>query len=259
MEIRDAHPQNPTSLNAIIPVTDSPKGVELSAKLSGHGGIGNLKARATLSARFSGTGRTVAADEIYGQIDSWWRMPEPSCSELFQHVRDALRECPAVSLDKIAGFRGRHLPGCTPLREDFGPPPRSIAPANRYNQLGSPALYLCTVREAVGRELSASTDVWVQRFQIPLAGLRIVDLRSPEARSDQLLASLMWFAELAGTEGYPCQEFSRLVASMVAELFDGMLVFGVRGDHGLLYSNLVMFEPGETWRTWLTLDLPCRL
>lgn len=236
-----------------------PKIVELRACLSGHGDIGTVNARATLSARFGGTGRTVKADEIFGQIDSWSRMPEPRSSELVRRVYDALRECPIVSLDTIVGYRGRRLSEAAPLRDDFGPPPRSVAPANRYNPSGSPALYLCTTREAVGRELSASADVWVQRFDIPLAGLRVADLRSPEARSDQLLAVLMWFAELAGAEGHPSQEFSRLVASLVAEIFDGMLVSGVRGDDGLLYSNLVMFEPGDTWRTWLSSDLPCRL
>lgn len=239
-------------------MADKPNIINLSANLSGHGSVGTFNARATLSARIDGTGRTVNADQIFGQIDSWARMPEPRCSEYVQRVQDALQVCPAVNLDNIVGYRGRRFSGTTPSRYDFGPPPRNVAPPNRYNSPESPALYLCTTREAVSRELSASADVWVQQFDIPLAGIHVADLRSPEGREDQLLAAMMWFAELAGQDGYPNQDFSRLVASLVAEKFDGMLVSGVRGDQSLIYCNLVIFEPGDIWHNWLSSNLPSR-
>ena len=240
-------------------MAETPKIVELSANMTGHGGIGTVDARATLSARFSGTGRTVEANSIFGEIDALSRVPEPGSSVLVLRVRDALRACPEVECDPIVGYRGRILPGVTPTREDLGPPPRSDAPANRYNKKGAPALYLCTKLEAVVRELPDSADVWVQRFSIPLADLCIADLRSPEARSDQLLAALMWLAELSGEQGHPTQNFSRLVASLVSETFDGMLVSGVRGDDNFLYSNIVMFAPGEAWRSWLSCEPPSRV
>jgi hypothetical protein len=131
-----------------------------------------------------------------------------------------------------------------------------LAPQNRYNEAGKPALYLCTDSSAVGRELPGLSNVWIQQFSVPVETLRIADLRSPEANDRQLLASLLWFAELAGAEGHCSQDFSRFVASMISKQFDGMLVSGVRGDSSFYYSNLVLFRPDDKWREWLSSELP---
>jgi hypothetical protein len=227
----------------------------------GHGGLSTISGHATISAHFAGTGRTVTADAVFGEIDAWSRVADPRSDIMLTRVQEALRLCQPVALPPMPGFRGRNQPSATgiPSREDMGPPPAHIAPDNRYNEAGMPALYLCNTRAAVGRELPSSPITWVQQFLVPFQELRIADLRSPEANADQILAAVMWNAELAGEEGQPSQQFSRLVASIVSEQFDGMLVSGVRGDAALLYSNLVIFNPGESWRSWLSPHPPTPL
>jgi hypothetical protein len=222
----------------------------------GHGGL-----RSTISARFAGTGRTVCADAIFGEVDAWSRIADPRSSELYARVRESLRRCSIFDELTLTGFRGRSLPLAkdVPARECFGPPPADVAPPNRYNEAGKPALYLCTVRAAVGRELPGLASIWVQRYVVPVGKLRIADIRSPESTAEQLLAAVMWFSELAGAEGHPSHSFSRFLASMVAEQFDGMLVSGVRGDPALLYSNLVILNPRAEWRDWLSPEPPTPL
>ena len=234
-------------------MSSGPRIVDMSANLTGRGDL-----CATISARFAGTGRTVTADKLFGSVDAWSRLPDPRIGETCGQVRKALRSSDVVADPSIVGFRGRSFPGAggAPTADCFGPPPASLARANRYNADGSPALYLCTVGAAVGRELSELPSVWVQRFSVIVGSLRIADLRSPESLENQLLTAVMWFAELAGAEGHPSQVFSRFVASMVAEQYDGMLVSGVRGDASLLYSNLVIFRPGDEWRKWRSPDQP---
>lgn len=234
-------------------MVSDPRIVNMSANLAGHGDLCS-----TISAGFAGTGRTVRADAIFGEVDAWSRLTDPRSSELFARFHEVLRSCEVVSKPSIVGFRGRSLPlvGGTPSGDCFGPPPAASAPQNRYNEAGKPALYLCTDIAAVGRELPDLPNVWIQRFDVPIGALRIADLRSPEAKAGQLLAAVMWFAELAGAQGHPSQDFSRFVASMLGEHFDGMLVSGVRGDASLLYANLVLLSPGNEWRKWLSPESP---
>lgn len=233
-----------------------PRIVNMSANLVGHGAL-----QATISARFAGTGRTVRADAIFSEVDAWSRVADPRSSELFARVRESLQCCQTLVEPTFTGFRGRSLPLETgvPARECFGPPPADVTPHNRYNEAGMPALYLCTARAAVGRELPGLGSIWVQRYVVPVGKLRIADIRTPESNAEQLLAAVMWFAELAGAEGHPSQQFSRFLASLVIEQFDGMLVSGVRGDAELLYSNLVIFNPREKWRDWLSPESPTPL
>ncbi len=223
--------------------------------------VGRGDLRSTISARFAGTGRTISADAVFGEVDAWSRLTDPQSSELFARVQEALRLCRILSEPSLIGFRGRSLPSAAdvPSGDCFGPPPALVAPSNRYNEAGKPRLYLCTIKAAVGRELPGLPSVWVQQFVVPVGNLRIADLRLPEANAEQLLAAVMWFSELAGAEGHPSQDFSRLMASVIAEQFDGMLVSGVRGDAALLYSNLVILSPGEEWRNWLSPEPPTPL
>lgn len=223
----------------------------------GHGGI-----LSTISARFSGTGRSVQADAIFGEVDAWSRLVDLRSSVVFSRVQEALRLRPTLSEAFLTCFRGRGQPAAVNapfLNEEMGPPPAHDARRNRYNEDGAPALYLCTTRAAVGRELAGSAKIWVQQFQVPVGRLRIADLRSPEAESDQLLSAVMWCAEMAGAEGHPTQRFSQFLGSVVAEHFNGMLVSGVRGDESLRYSNLVIFQVGEAWRGWLAPESPSPL
>lgn len=224
--------------------------------MTGHGGL-----HATISGKFAGTGRTVRADAVFAEVDAWSRLADPQASDICGRVRVALQACRILSGSPLTGFRGRCPPFArnVPASEEMGPPPGHVAPASRYNEAGKPALYLCATRAAVALELGASEDVWVQEFRIPVAELRIADLGSPESDLDQLLAAVMWIAELAGADGHPSQKFSRLIASMVAEHFDGMLVPGVRGNESTLYRNLVILCPGEAWRNWLLQDAPTPL
>jgi hypothetical protein len=243
-------------LDNFYTMSSSPRIVDMSVNMVGRGDL-----RSTISARFAGTGRTVSADVIFGEVDAWSRLSDPRSSELFGRVQEALRVCPILSEPSLVAFRGRSLPFAAgvPSGGCLGPPPASAAPSNRYNAAGKPALYLCTVRAAVDRELPGLPSVWVQRFVVPVGNLRVADLRSPEANGEQLLAAVMWFCELAGAEGHPSQVFSSFVASVVAEEFDGMLISGVRGDAALVYSNLVMLSPSEEWRNWLSPEPPTPL
>lgn len=237
-------------------MSNSPRIVIMSAKLVGYGGLNS-----TISARFAGTGRKVIADAVFGEVDAWSRVADPRSSEVFARVRESLRRCQTLAEPALNGFRGRSLPleAGVITRESFGPPPVDVAPPNRYNEVGKPALYLCTVRAAVGRELPGLASIWVQRYVVPVGKLRIADIRTPESSDEQLLAAVMWFSELAGAEGHPSHGFSRFLAAVVAEQFDGMLVSGVRGDAALLYSNLVIFNPREEWRDWLSPESPAPL
>jgi hypothetical protein len=136
----------------------------------------------------------------------------------------------------------------------MGPPPASVARANRYNKAHESVLYLSESRSAIANEpIADSGTLWVQRFVLPADQLVIADFGS--LRADDFASKAFWFAELAGNDDVAVQLcFSQLIASLVAQRFDGMRVPGVRGDHDTRYSNIVVFRAEACWKQWLAID-----
>ena len=74
-------------------------------------------------------------------------------------------------------------------------------------------------------------------------------LRPPSVEGLPLLNHAFWWAEIANKEDGTKFLFSQFVAGGVANLFDGMIVPGVRGDDSTRYDNIVIFRP-DRWRDW---------
>jgi hypothetical protein len=110
---------------------------------------------------------------------------------------------------------------------------------------------LCDSVDGVLREIENDGQAtWIQEFAVNQAYLRVVDTRlsADLAFTNQVF----WFAESCDSHvanGKPT--FSQLIAQLVSELFDGMLVRGVRGTPGAHYSNIVVFRPLDAWRKLL--------
>ncbi len=82
-------------------MSKGPRIVDMSVNLVGRGDL-----RSTISARFAGTGRTVRADAIFGEVDAWSRLADPGASDLFARAQERLRLCPILPEASIIGFRG---------------------------------------------------------------------------------------------------------------------------------------------------------
>lgn len=234
--------------------------VKISASLSGRGEIG-MTARAIISASFAGTGRFVHADALYGAVQSWAHSPTREVLQahtLASELNDAVAAMPLLIAEPLLAFRGRVHPFLNerPTREEMGPPLPTRTPGGRYNFDGSSVLYLCGSREGVRRELAhLDRSIWVQEFAIPTGAVRLVDL-SISTPAAALVNAVLWFAELSGAPGYPSVLFSQFVASLVSQLFDGMVVPGVRGDEHSKYVNIIVFDPRERWSAWLSPEEP---
>ena len=151
-------------------------------------------------------------------------------------------------------FRGRRfLAGYSPVSDEMGPPPASVARANRYNKPHESVLYLCDSQSAIANEpIAGSGPLWVQSFVLPTDQLVIADFSS--LRADDFVGKVFWFAELAGNDDVAVQLcFSQLIASLVGQHFDGMRVPGVRGTHDTRYSNIVVFRAEARWKQWIAI------
>jgi hypothetical protein len=209
------------------------------------------EARAILGASY--TGRSISIDAGYRAAAEWQL-------SVLRSEKDANgRSSFAASLDVVAVaheptrfFRGRLFHTPPDLHEPFGPPEPDEARLGRYNEARQPALYLSTSVDGVTRELAdrRKKELWVREFDIPLRELRVVDLTRLSV--DSFEAAVLFLSERdRGLDKTGAEfRFSRLVAKIVADRFDGMLVPGVRGDSEVIYSNLVLFRPGDAWREW---------
>ena len=222
----------------------------LQAKLS----LG-LNMGATMSASNSRTGRLVTCGENYGRVQDWANMPSrddvlahPSCALL---ANDLLSVKP-IENPAIRAYRGRALDqtGPHPTSLDMGPPkPHQTDDNGRYNRRGCPALYLCDSEYGVQREFLGEASLFVQEYEIAIQDIRIADLRS--LTPDSFICGVLWYAEMAGRDGYPSRIFSQTIADIVGQHFDGMAIPGVRGEQDQTYSNIVMLRQVDRWPTWL--------
>lgn len=217
--------------------------------------VGSSSASATIGASHAGTGRSIVAD---GDYELAWRWAElKSREEMTVHAGherfvQSLAELRRHT-EEIECVRGRLLPPSpAPKWDVMGPPPENSNPrAARYNGDGCCVLYLSDSCDGVARERRGDVnDVWIQNFRIPAGELRIADVSGHAVES--FLNRAFWWAELAGEEGSRASiEFSQLIAEIMSREFDGMVVPGVRGAHGRLYRNIVMFRPHPAWRSWV--------
>lgn len=219
---------------------------------------------ATGSLGASYTGRMIDAEGGYAEAVAWRDLhaADPVDDRIYQErFLSDLSAVPWAGIEALV-FRGRALTDPDPPRSCFGPPPQSRVRAGRYNAVGDPVLYLCSDVDAVPLEVPARPDnsvLWAQEFTISRQTLHIADLTSLPL--DSFLAAVFWVAESWRESdrdgcGY---RYSRKIAELVGKRFGGMLVPGVRGASDLLYSNLVIFQPGEEWRAWVGPGRPVRL
>jgi hypothetical protein len=225
------------------------------------------EARGILGAGY--TGREIDVEKGHALARQWLESHETS------------RECPLdietrflTSLaSAIEGtlegplFRGRFFKESPNSVFEFGPPPAELTRRGRYNDAGHPVLYLCSSPSGVVRELGPSRpgwSVWFQRFRLP-SELKILDAR--RLSDDSFASAVFWVIESSRnrSEGDPPRLGTR-VAELIALRYDGMVVPGVRGEPGDLYSNAIIFRPGDRWKGYVepgstpersTLTTPC--
>jgi hypothetical protein len=221
-----------------------------------------FRASATLSATYEPTGRFITAGSDYAFVREWAELRDTDLQQ--RHgARERFVGCLAepdklrLSAASLLCFRGRRFAaGYAPSSEQMGPPPLSVARENRYNKPHESVLYLCESESAIVEEPIAGTGpLWIQRFVLPIDRLVMADFSS--LRADDFISKALWFAELAGNNDVAVQLcFSQLIASLVAQHFDGMRVPGVRGNKDSRYSNVVVFRAESRWRHWLEVDSP---
>ena len=166
----------------------------------------------------------------------------------------ALGEAPQLQ-DPIIVYRGRPISPdkvASLTRTDFGPPPADKAAAGRYNHAGSPALYLATTPAGVCAELAGrdiGSSLYCQQYQIDPNQLQVLDMSALSLKD--IVRIVFDYTEHSSAPGGSLH--SRLLASAISALgHDGMIVPGVRGSRQNRYSNLVVFEPSERWRDWVS-------
>ncbi len=206
--------------------------------------------------RRGSTGREIpsAQADLVGEIKSWlcsdlavWTN-HPLSSKFLKEINT--RELQQSSCSSLEAFRMQWVEG-TPTCERMGAPEPGQTPAGRYNEKGCPALYLSLEYDGARREIknfgaSPREALWVQKYNLPLKKLSVVDVR--------VQGDVDWFgtvfdycetAERANNSSspYPC---SRRIAALVRQAgYDCMLIPGVRGDRDGRYTNAVVFNFGS--------------
>ena len=115
-------------------------------------------------------------------------------------------------------------------------------------------LYLSDTVEAVLKEVP-NRPIWIQRFLLPLAGLKIAGIA--ELPNDHPIHWALFYSETLKRDP-TCAEsdpgdylISQVLVEPIQDEFDGMLVRGAEGK----YRNLVIFKPEGVWQEWTDGDL----
>jgi len=217
--------------------------------------VGSSRAVAVPAATFVPTGRHIEGhDECWSQVQAWAQLEDEG-----KIVSHPLNETLTVALANTQPFCGIELTcvrgvafhkGFVPAPDNMRPPPEAVRVATgRYNHHAQRVLYLSDSIKGVARELESPNDIWVQSYTLKLDALRIADFRPPV---ETLLNHVFWWTETASEDHGTRFLFSQFVAGRVAELFDGMIVPGVRGAESTRYDNVVVFRPDDRSRSWLT-------
>jgi hypothetical protein len=216
-------------------------------QMEAHGTL-SISGRATLSAQYGRTGRTITADADYTVARSWAELPDEryDTHAAARRFREALPRVPVVAGERVY-VRGRRPRNGAPTALQMGPAPH--AQEGRYNAAGDSVLYLSESEAGVVAELPGDKPLWLQWFVLP-AEFRIADFSALNA--GDFFGQVFWHAELAGNSDVRfTQAFSRFVAGLVSLSFDGMKVPGVRGGADHRYCNVVVFRAAPRWSDWL--------
>jgi hypothetical protein len=145
--------------------------------------------------------------------------------------------------------------------QQIGPSPHSSE--GRYNESGERCLYLIDNDAFLPSEINAS-NIFVQKYSIPLSELHIADLSSTNQSIDNSLAIIFQFTERGWTDsGLNFEDEFRamgkseyLLSQYVAHVFknhgwQGLYVPGVHGKSGDTYTNLALFgDCIDRWKKW---------
>jgi len=213
------------------------------------------------------TGRTTTATPDCIRAESWSDLEtieKLKADPAFEEFQDCVAQATLLTED-FPGFRGCDIDKPPPTKERMGPRPLHLPPqAGRYSVAGTQVLYLSESEQGVLNELEAwhfKGEAWVQPYILPANGVRIADFS--DLAHDSFLTCVFSKAEECNVEGRETKKrttieeaylFSNLVASVVSQSFDGMLVPGVRAKDGSWYRNVVMFSQHLEWRNWLDGD-----
>jgi hypothetical protein len=207
------------------------------------------------------TGRDVRGDSEYRKARAWY---DAGPSGVIEHQYadefvSGLGEVKCLTGTGLIFCRGRNDETAVEKWDELGPPPPGRGRAGRYNRHGESVLYLSDQRHGVERELSPARPLFVQEYRLNVQDVRIADF-TPSANVASLINAVFDHAELVEefSDDDPSNAnetrywFSQAVAQLVARVgFDGMCVPGVRArEDGRHYRNLVIFQPGDRWRSW---------
>jgi hypothetical protein len=213
---------------------------------SGRYEIRGSAVKGILGAKY--TGRSIDVEGGYAVAKEWVESYERSPKErpdLERLLLRALKLAPEDIFDTPL-FRGRFLSEPPASFRDFGPPPPERPTRGRYNAEGTPALYLCSTRAGVVRELGQTPvgcELWIGQFRI-LPELRMADAR--ELPIDSLAAAVFWLIEHGrNRRQYP--PLGERVGHLISSDYDGLIVPGVRGEPTELYWNALIFRPTDRW------------
>jgi hypothetical protein len=201
----------------------------------GHYELSGSPARGFLGATY--TGRSIDVEGRYPEAKKWVESYETLHEESLGFERELIQslELADPSAFETPLFRGRFLSKCPVSIQEFGPPPSDRARQGRYNPEGDPALYLCSSRTGVGRELGPpplGCKVWIQRFYI-LPELRVADAR--HLSIDSLAAVAFWLIESGRERSLAPPKLGQRLGNLIGATYDGLIVPGVRGGPNKLY------------------------
>jgi hypothetical protein len=202
----------------------------------------------------------VTCDAEYGQVWEWANLSreEIPLHPFANRLRAAILDAHCVAGSDLLCYRGQSLErDSCPSVDRLGPPPEDLPPAeNRYNRVSESVLYLCDSEAATAREvtLMLGHELYCLVYRLPLQRLRIADFTEPSLAP--LVNEVFEIAETHNVEGRgpATWGFSQFVGQLVAEVFDGMMVPGVRGAPSFRYSNIVVFRPHPRWREWVVVE-----
>lgn len=211
------------------------------------------------------TGRTTnfLSNEQYAEERSvldWLESPDMGSHYAVDIFQNLIKNAEVLEEPTLMAYRGKFIDYLDPypMSDSFGPTLR----AGRYNLEKVPTLYLSASRQGVAAELDhlKATDkiLYCQDYAVPTAELRIANFASPSVSNFVQIA--FDYAEHANKHGATDKRnylFSQTLAQLVVKAgFSAMLVPSVRGSPSKRYYNLVVFSPGEQWKSWYCRDRP---